>query len=77
MLSDAELERQADMRGPAVIVTGGVIGGFTFYGPFDSIDAALKHWETTMFGRLKMNVTIALLEKPQAMPLIESEAKHA
>jgi hypothetical protein len=52
-----------DNRGPAIVVTGGAIGGFTFTGPFDSIDAAAM----SLHGILKANVTIALLEEPREM----------
>lgn len=57
-----EDEERPDLRGPAIIVVGSVLGGFKFYGPFETVDAALKRWPTTLPGYLKLECTIALVE---------------
>lgn len=53
-----------DIRGPAIVVTGSVISGLKFYGPFETIDDAVKWYGDSLLGKLKANVTIALLESP-------------
>jgi hypothetical protein len=60
-------EREPDNRGPAAIVTGSVIGGFTFIGPFDTIDKA-SEWHATrsLPGLLGLPAdAIILLEPPE------------
>lgn len=60
-------EREPDLRGPAVIVDGSVIGGFTFTGPFATIDEASK-WHRTkrLAGAIGLPATaIVLLEEPR------------
>jgi len=59
-------EREPDLRGPAVIVDVAVIGGFTFTGLFDTIEAA-SEWHTTkrLAGHLGLPATIVLLENPR------------
>ena len=60
-------ERGPDLRGPAVIVDGSVICGFTFTGPFDTIDEAAE-WHKTkrLAGHLGLSAAaIVLLEKPR------------
>ena len=46
MESDSMTEKQepyrADLRGPAIVVRGSVLTGFTFYGPFPTIEEAIK-----------------------------------
>jgi hypothetical protein len=59
-------ERGPDLRGPAVICDGSVIGGFTFIGPFDTIEAASEwHAKKRLAGYLGLPTTIVLLEKPR------------
>ena len=59
-------DREPDLRGPAVIVDGSVIGGFTFTGPFDTIEAAAEwHKNKRLAGYLDLPATIVLLEKPR------------
>lgn len=58
---------EPDLRGPAIVVTGGVIGGFEFHGPFETIDAAHQWWATTLGGQLGAPCALALLEKPQTI----------
>lgn len=73
--SKAELDEaeRPDNRGPAIVVTGGVCGGFEFHGPFESIDAALKWYKTSLFGIVKCPVTVALLTKPaEARTMLEA-----
>lgn len=63
-----EDDEQRDERGPAVVVRGGVIGGFKFYGPFDSIEDAVEWCETkTLMGAVygASNDSIVLLEQPK------------
>lgn len=57
-----------DLRGPAVVVRGSVLGGFEFYGPFPTIDDACEWCRTkTLAGVLGLNHdTIVLLEKPRS-----------
>ena len=59
-------EREPDLRGPAVIVDGSVIGGYTFTGPFDTIEEA-SEWHATkrLAGYLGLPAAIVLLEKPR------------
>ena len=59
-------EREPDLRGPAVIVDGSVIGGFTFTGPFATIEEAAE-WHRTkrIAGSLGLPVAIVLLENPR------------
>ena len=55
-----------DLRGPAVIVDGSVLGGFTFVGPFDTVEAASEwHARKRLAGYLGLPTTIVLLEKPR------------
>jgi hypothetical protein len=56
-----------DLRGPAVVVRGSVLGGFKFYGPFTTIDDACEWCRTkTLAGVLGVNHdTIVLLEEPR------------
>lgn len=56
-----------DLRGPAIVVTGGVIGGFDFHGPFETVEAASQWWQTTLGGKLGTGCSIALLEKPETL----------
>ena len=60
-------EREPDLRGPAVIVDGSVIGGFTFTGPFATIDEAAEWRRTkTVAGAIGIPAAaIVLLEKPR------------
>jgi hypothetical protein len=59
-------ERGPDLRGPAVICDGSVIGGFTFIGPFASIEAASEwHAKKRLSGYLGLPTTIVLLENPR------------
>ena len=59
-------ERGPDLRGPAVIVDGSVLGGFTFTGPFDTVEAASEwHAKKRLAGYLGLPTTIVLLEKPR------------
>jgi len=61
-------ERGPDERGPAVIVSGCVLGGFDFRGPFDTIDAAHTYLKDTLAGKLEATVgecTIVLLTPPK------------
>jgi hypothetical protein len=57
-----------DLRGPAVVVRGSVLGGFKFYGPFPTIDDACEWCRTkTLAGVLGVNHdTIVLLEEPRS-----------
>ena len=57
-----------DLRGPAVVVRGSVLGGFEFHGPFPTIDAACNWCQTkTLAGALGVNHdTIVLLEEPRS-----------
>lgn len=58
-------ERGPDLRGPAVIVEGSVIGGFKFIGPFETIEAASQwHDKFSLPGLLGLQVSIVLLESP-------------
>ena len=60
-------ERDPDLRGPAVIVDGSVIGGFTFTGPFATIDEAAE-WHRTkrLVGAVGLPAAaIVLLENPR------------
>ena len=59
-----EQNEPPDNRGPAIVVTGSVSVGFEFTGPFESIDAALKWYEQSLFGVVKLPVTISLLSPP-------------
>lgn len=56
-----------DLRGPAVVVRGSVLGGFKFYGPFPTIEAACEWCKNkTLAGVLGVNYdTIVLLEEPR------------
>jgi len=55
-----------DNRGPAVVVSGTVIGGFEFHGPFPTISAAHEWYEQQFFGGfLKMPASIVLLAAPR------------
>ena len=55
-----------DLRGPAVIVDGSVLGGFTFVGPFDTVEAASEwHARKRLAGYLGLPATIVLLEEPR------------
>jgi hypothetical protein len=58
---------EPDLRGPAIIVTGSVISGFKFHGPFETIDDAARWYETkTISGLLGIGCcTIVLIEKPE------------
>jgi len=57
-----------DLRGPAAVVRGSVLGGFKFYGPFPTIDAACDWCQIkTLAGVLGVNNdTIVLLEEPRS-----------
>ena len=57
---------QPDLRGPAVILIGSLLGGYHFIGPFATIQEALERWERTLEHRLGKSVVIALLESPAA-----------
>jgi len=61
-----------DLRGPAVIVDGSVINGFTFTGPFDTVEAAAE-WHATkrLAGYLGLPTTIVILETPRQEVLDE------
>jgi hypothetical protein len=55
-----------DNRGPAVVASGTVIGGFEFHGPFPTISAAHEWYEQQFFGGiLKMPASIVLLAAPR------------
>jgi len=59
-------ERGPDLRGPAVIVDGSVINGFTFTGPFDTVEAAAEwHAKKRLAGCLGLPTTIVILETPR------------
>lgn len=60
-------ERGPDLRGPAVIVNGSVIAGFTFTGPFATIEEAAEwHRTKSLAGHLGLPAAaIVLLEKPR------------
>jgi len=63
-----------DLRGPAAIVEGSVIGGFNFIGPFEHIDAAHKwHRERSLPGLLGLATTIVLLESPESRAVIKGK----
>jgi hypothetical protein len=66
-------EPESDTRGPAVLVTGGVIGGFEFYGPFPTIDDAAAWYEKSLFGFAKAAVSIALLRDHAAGPMLPDQ----
>lgn len=57
---------EPDLRGPAVIVTGSVISGFEFYGPFETVDAAVEWYNNcTLLGSLKIErISVVILKKP-------------
>jgi hypothetical protein len=57
-----------DLRGPAAVVLGSVLGGFKFYGPFPTIEAACEWCQTkTVAGVLGVNRdTVVLLEEPRS-----------
>ena len=59
-------ERGPDTRGPAVIVTGSVLGGFTFIGPFPTIEHAAEwHATRSLPGLLGLPAdAIVVLESP-------------
>lgn len=58
-------EREPDLRGPAVIVEGSVLGGFNFTGPFEHIEAANQwHQERSLAGALGLPCTVILLVNP-------------
>lgn len=59
-----------DLRGPAVLMHGSVLGGFKFYGPFETIQAAVEFWPKTLYGFIGTQCTIALLENPETLPII-------
>jgi hypothetical protein len=49
-----------------VIVDGSVIGGFTFTGPFDTVEAAAEwHAKKRLTGYLGLPTTIVILETPR------------
>lgn len=52
-------------RVPVIAVYGGVVGGFDFYGPFETVQAALEWHEQSNFVWLKAPCAIALLKKPR------------
>jgi len=54
-----------DNRGPAVVVTGSVIGGFEFTGPFPTISAANEWYTQSMLGGIGVRCSIVLLVAPQ------------
>jgi len=56
---------EPDLRGPAAVVEGSVLGGFEFYGPFATIDDAARWHATTLPGILGCHATIVLLRKPE------------
>ena len=66
-----------DDRGPAVIVLGGLLGGFQLYGPFDTVTKASDFYrDKTISGMLKAGgATIMLLLPPDQIPgrIIERE----
>ena len=68
-------ERGPDTRGPAVIVTGSVIGGFTFIGPFPTIEHAAE-WQATrsLPGLLGLPAdAIVLLESPDRHAVVKND----
>jgi hypothetical protein len=67
--SDLALNDYQALRGPAVIVDGSVLGGFTFTGPFDTVEAASEwHAKKRLAGYLGLPTTIVLLENPRQGP---------
>lgn len=70
-------EPPPDYRGPAIIVEGGVIGGFKFIGPFEHIDAALKwHKEKSLPGVLGLSASVVLLVSPESEQVITADVGH-
>lgn len=61
---------EADLRGPAIIAIGGVVGGFEFYGPYESIDAALQATKQMV---VIPSLTIALLTPPKRLPFLKPD----
>jgi len=54
-----------DLRAATVIVTGDVINGFEFTGPFESVDAAIEYGQTRIFeGVIGGKVSIGVLKPP-------------
>jgi hypothetical protein len=66
---------EPDTRGPAVIVTGSVIGGFTFIGPFPTIEHAAEwHSKRSMPGVLGLPAdAIVLLESPDRRAVVKND----
>ena len=66
---------EPDTRGPAVIVTGSVLGGFTFIGPFTTIEHAAEwHSERSMPGVLGLPAhAIVLLESPDRHAVVKND----
>lgn len=64
---------EPDFRGPAVIVSGSILGGFKFIGPFDTIDLALQwHYASSLEGILGIPVTVVLLDNPESVKVTRS-----
>lgn len=72
MTEQQSADDKPDLRGPAIVVTGSVLGGFEFFGPFESIDSALEWYGASMFGIVKDKVTIALLKSSTSVPRIDA-----
>jgi len=68
-------ERGPDTRGPAVIATGSVIGGFTFIGPFPTIEHAAEwHAKRSLSGLLGLPAdAIVLLESPDRHAVVKND----
>jgi hypothetical protein len=64
--NDDFTDTDTDARGPAVVVTGSVIGGFEFTGPFPTISAAAEWYGTSLLGSLKLPCSIVLLKSHDA-----------
>lgn len=63
-LIDEEPLSLPDNRGPAIVITGSLVVGLKFYGPFATIDAAVAWCEKTLLWE---RGTIALLDGPTTL----------
>lgn len=71
-LEEQRSNEPKDVRGPAVIVTGSVLSGFSFYGPCESVDAAVAVLERRMIPE---HATVVLVKPLDKLPFFSESGK--